>query len=161
MRQDLIHTVPKPTLGDVVEWMRRFAHKGKTDLVVRKLVEEVCADLASGDYASEAFAIYAWVHQNIRYMRDIHDVEYVKEPAKLIETRAGDCDDMATLIAAMLMACGNRAVFTLVAFDGAPVPSHVFANVVTPHGLVVLDPVANRISAEMLKRVTARTDIEV
>lgn len=155
-------TVPRPTLGDVVVWMQKFAHKGKTDLRVRRLVEVICADLEPGDYGSEAYAIYAWVHQNIRYMRDIHDVEFIKEPGALLDSKAGDCDDIATLIAAMLMACGNRAVFSLVGFDGSPVPSHVFCNIVTPRGdLVPLDPVANTQIRQAMGRTTLRKDIPV
>lgn len=155
-------SVAQPKLRDVVDWMQRFAHKGKTDLRVRRLVEEICADLEPGDYAGEAYAIYAWVHANIRYMRDIQNVEFVKEPGALLETRSGDCDDMSTLIAAMLMACGNNAVFSLVAFDGAPMPSHVYCNVVAPgNKLIPLDPVANRITSSMMKRITARFDMPV
>lgn len=155
-------SVPHPTLGDVVEWMRRFAHKGKTDLRVRRLVEVECADLEPGDYASEAWAIYGWVHANVRYMQDIQGVEFVKEPWATVQSRSGDCDDIATLIAAMLMTSGKRAVFSLVGYDGSPLPSHVYCNVVTPRGhLVPLDPVANLSINEAMRRTSWRKDIPV
>jgi transglutaminase-like putative cysteine protease len=153
--------VPRPTLLDVVQWMVRFAHKGKSDLRVRKLVEQLCAGLEPFDYASEAYAIYAWVHQNVRYMKDIHDVEFLKEPGVLLDTLSGDCDDISTLIAAMLMASGNQAVFSVVAFDGEKAPSHVFCNLVTKRGLIALDPVANISTSEMLRRITWRADVVV
>jgi transglutaminase-like putative cysteine protease len=154
--------VSDPSLGDVVEWMRRFAHKGKSDLRVRRLVEVICAELEPGDYGSEALAIYGWCHANIRYMRDIHDVEFVKEPAAVIASRSGDCDDIATLVAAMLMTCGNQAVFTLVGFDGSKMPSHVYCNVVTPRGkLVPLDTVSNTAIEEAERRTTWRKNIPV
>lgn len=150
-----------PRLRDTTDWMRKFAHKGKTDLEVRQLVEKICANIAQGDYAGECLACYYWVCQNIRYMRDIHDVEFLKEPRQLLASPAGDCDDISTLLAAMLMACGNRCSFVLASFKGSSVPSHVFVQVHTPGGPVVLDPVANRDTAQMLRTMTGSEKIPV
>jgi hypothetical protein len=130
--------VNQPRLIDVVEWMRRFAHKGKSDLDVRQLVETICKDLVQGDYAGEVLAIYYWTCQNIRYMRDIHDVEFVKEPRQVIATRSGDCDDI-------LLASYSPTM---------RMPTHVFLRVNTPSGPMVLDPVANRLTSQMLKRMS-------
>lgn len=154
-------SISNPTLGDVTRAMVEFAHKGKQDLEVRRLCEIVCEDLAQGDYAGECLAIYYWVCQNIRYMRDIHDVEFVKEPARVLETRSGDCDDMATLLAAMLMAMGNRCDFVLASFNGAAVPSHVYVRVYSPKGPIVLDPVANRDTGKMLGELTSASTVPV
>ena len=148
-------SISNPRLGDVTQAMIQFAHKGKQDLEVRRLCEVICQDLWQGDYASECLAIYYWVCQNIRYMRDIHDVEFVKEPSQLIRTKAGDCDDMATLLAAMLMAMGNRCDFILAHFRGSPAPEHVYVRVITPKGTpIILDPVANRDTKRMVKELT-------
>lgn len=153
--------VNNPRLIDVVEWMRRFAHKGKSDLEIRQLVETICKDLVQGDYAGEVLAIYYWVCQNIRYMRDIHDVEFVKEPRQIVATRSGDCDDMATLLAAMVMASGNTCEFLLASYAPSQPPTHVFLRVNTPSGPMVLDPVANRMTAQMLKRMVNFTTVPV
>lgn len=154
--------VNRPRLIDVVTWMKRFAHKGKSDLEVRQLVETICKDLVQGDYAGEVLAIYYWVCQNIRYMRDIHDVEFVKEPRQIVLTRSGDCDDIATLLAAMCMASGNTCEFLLASYSPSqPLPTHVFLRVHTPSGPMVLDPVANRMTAQMLGRMQNFTAIPV
>ncbi len=152
-------SVPQPKLRDVVDWMVKFANKGKVDMRVRSLVERLCAGVEPGDYASELFACYAWVDQNIRYMRDIDDVEFLKEPGVLIETKSGDCDDIATLLAAMFMACGNECVFSLVGFKNQPMPSHVFCCVKTPSGLIAYDPVARFKTSDMVSSITSRFDI--
>lgn len=154
-------SVSKPHLVDVVDWMKRFANKGKKDLEIRRLVEQVCADLAPGDYASEVLACYYWACQNIRYMRDVHEVEFLKEPRVTLETRSGDCDDIATLLASMLMSCGNPCSFMLAGFTRPYSPSHVFVLVNTPAGTAPLDPVANRLTPEMLNRVTGSTVVPV
>ncbi len=154
--------VNQPRLIDVVEWMRRFAHKGKSDLEVRQLVETICKDLVQGDYAGEVLAIYYWVCQNIRYMRDIHDVEFVKEPRQIVATKSGDCDDIATLLAAMCMTCGNTCEFLLASYSPSQtMPTHVFLRVNTPSGPMVLDPVANRLTPQMLKRMAHFTAVPV
>ena len=155
-------SVPNPRLADVVGWMRKFAHEGKEHPAVRAKVVELCAGLDQGDYASECLACYYWVCHTIRYMRDVQGIEYLQTPEKLMRSKAGDCDDMSTLLAAMLMACGNKCEFVLVGFrEGAP-PSHVFCQVVTPKGeRIVLDPVANRITKKMLRDVKTRMVVAV
>ena len=153
--------VENPSLGRVVREMVSFAHKGKQDLEVRRLCEIICKDIAQGDYASECLAVYHWVCTNIRYMRDIHDVEFIKDPRKLIETRSGDCDDMATLLAAMLMSMGNRCQFVLACFNHSPIPSHVYTQVLSPKGPIILDPVANRDTRQMLEVMTSKKVVPV
>lgn len=155
---------PNPTLQMVSQWMRKFAHQGKADLEVRRLVEQLCADIAPGDYASECLAIYYWAcqPQNLRYMRDIQGVEFLKQPHQTLKTKAGDCDDIATLLAAMLMACGNKCEFVLVGFRKGGPPSHVYVQVVTPKGKrIVLDPVANRVTKQMIGREQTRIVVPV
>lgn len=145
-------TVNRPILAQVVKGMTDYAHQGKQDLEIRGLVERICAGIESGDYASELLAIYNWVYANIRYIRDIHDVEFVKWPRVTVQTGTGDCDDMATLLAAMCMAAGNPCQFVLVSFDGV-MPSHVYTQAATPTGFVILDPVASTQTMSMTSRI--------
>lgn len=154
-------SVKNPTLDDTVKAMIVLAHQGKKDLEVRRLVENICSRIKQGDYNSEVLAIYYWVCQNIRYMRDIHNVEFVKTPHRLLKTKSGDCDDMATLLAAMLMACGNVCRYVVVAFQGDNW-SHVFCQVMGKQGKwITLDPVARERTAEMHGRVTKQIFIPV
>lgn len=154
-------TVPRPGLIDVVTWMRKFAHQDKANPAVRGLVEKICSGMPSGDYAGEALCIYYWVNNNIRYMLDPFDVEFLKQPSRLLAEPTGDCDDMATLIASMLLAAGHRAAFNLASFNNNSVPSHVFAMVMSPKGWIPLDPVANRETAQMMRTMTGSILIEV
>lgn len=146
-----------PNLGQVVGWMRKFAHQGREDPEVINFTQQLCRGLASGDYASEVAACYYGVCQHVRYVRDPEGVELVKTPRKILETGTGDCDDMSTLLAAMLMAVGNRCRFVLVGFrPGAP-PSHVYTEAIGPQGMTyALDPVANKDIKKMLARVKTR-----
>lgn len=157
--------VNNPTMGKVVGAMARFAHgdRGKENLDVRGLVENIIRDVESGDYAGECLAVYYWVHKNIRYVKDPVGVELVKDPVRVLKTGTGDCDDIALLLAAMLMSIGHHCTFHLVGFaPGAP-PTHVFCAVRLPGGAgdLVLDPVANRVTRGMLSTVKASRVIDL
>jgi len=151
------------TMADTLRAMRALARRGSEDLEIRGLVERLTSGIASGDYSSEVLAIYYWVTQNIRYLRDPSGVELVKTPRQVLRSRAGDCDDMAVLLAAMLLAAGNSVSFAVASFRPGPLPlfSHVYAEVDTPHGKIALDPVANRVTAQMLGRIRHKASIPV
>jgi len=130
------------------------------------LAEKICASVESGSYNDEILAIYGWVRQNIKYRKDIHNVEYVRAPMRMIESAQGDCDDMACLLAALCMALGHECRFVVVGFEGGEM-SHVFCQVavrgVVADGggsrgakdWVTLDPVADENTAQMHGRVQA------
>jgi transglutaminase-like putative cysteine protease len=149
-----------PTLGDVAGAMVKFAIAGRESLDVIGLTHTLFSGIQSGDYNSEINACYYWCCQNIRYQKDPVGVEYVQSPSRTIKERAGDCDDIATCLAAMLMACGHRVRFALVGFEqGAP--SHVYVEVLTPSGWTTLDPVANRATANMLGDIVVKTNVAI
>jgi hypothetical protein len=141
--------IEDPTLAQVVGWMARLAHQGKTDPKVIELTRTICKGIQTGDHASEAIAVHLWVRSNVRYMRDILGVEFLNWARGTLESANGDCDDMAILTAAMLMSSGAQCSFCLAAFHGST-PSHVFTVVHTPFGGIALDPVAYTDTRAML-----------
>ena len=48
-------------------------------------------------------ALFNWVRNNIRYTRDIFRTELLHTARRMLELRAGDCDDMTILLGAMLI----------------------------------------------------------
>ncbi len=157
-------TIKNPTLDVTLGVMKNKANEAKKTL--RPLAEKICAGLESGDYNSEIYALYAFACQNQRYARDIFNVEYVKAPARMLESKVGDCDDFATLLAALCMAMGNECRFLVVGFEDAQ-PSHVYCQVAVRGGgvksvdgnvtgeklWVTVDPVAADSTNEMHKRI--------
>lgn len=154
--------IKNPTLNDTLRVMREKAHEAKKTL--RPLAADICKHIVSGDYNSEIYAIYAWVDREIRYAKDIHDVEYVQAPARLLESKQGDCDDIACLIASLCMAMGHECRFVVVGFEDKN-PSHVFCQAAVRGGAsvdghshggktwVTLDPVAAESTRQMHSRV--------
>lgn len=146
--------------------MRHAVLSSQQDLSVRSIAESVCQHLPSKDYTSEYLALYYMVLGRCRYMRDPRTVELVRAPHIVCrDLLAGktpnlDCDDEATLLAALIMAVGGTAELVTVAFrdlvyNGQRQYSHVLVRAQDPRSKqwIVLDPVAAEKTAEMQSRV--------
>lgn len=97
---------------------------------VRNRALAITSGLRPKDFRSEACACLAWVKANIRYVRDMRSVEAVHDPVTLLgfpgwrsgdfqpvpAAMAGDCDDLALLLAALLESIGHQTRFIAVAF---------------------------------------------
>ena len=156
-----------PYLGttQTIKEMRRLALAAQTEWPLRQIVEQTCRHLRPKDYLSELVALHYLVCQRVRYQRDPLTVELVKTPKATLRTGVGDCDDMATLLAALALLSGAKARFVTVGFRPRGPFTHVYCEGLDPRTdrWVVLDPVAGVRTGEMLGRVrefkTALVDI--
>ena len=71
-------------------------------------------------------AIWRWVRRNVDYVADVVGVEYIQAPRRLIESGAGDCDDMTVLIASMAESVGIATRLKAVKLQGRDAFSHVY-----------------------------------
>lgn len=136
--------------------MRELAREASVDPKFREIVSGWLAEVPGQDWLSEVAAIYYMVEAKIRYQLDPLEAEFVQHPTELLRTGAGDCDDMATLIAAALKVVGHPCEFVVVGFAPGEA-THVFARC----NNLVLDPVSGRNSGEMLSRVVHSKVYEV
>lgn len=115
--------------------MKRLANEAKTQpsQLARNQALQIYRDanLRSRDGVGEVRALQMWIQNHIRYVRDPVDVELVQTPEVTLKLRTGDCDDQATLLAAMLKSTGHPAQFVAVGINGGPF-SHVLVE--TPVG---------------------------
>lgn len=73
------------------------------------------AGVAGKDYEGELVAIHNWVRDNIRYTRDVQGQETLCPPEEIaFNSKAGDCDDMAMLDAALLASIGFSTRFKVI-----------------------------------------------
>lgn len=148
--------------------MRQAALGDADHFDTRQIAEIVCEGVESKDYLSEYLALYQFLLQRTRYMRDPRRVELVRAPWVVSkQILAGhrpslDCDDMSTWLAAAILSVGGKPEFCTVAFqhmfmDGVQQFSHVFVRALEPRNKcqVVLDPVAAEKTKQMLGRVVA------
>lgn len=87
------------------------------------------------DYEAEAKALYYAVVDprspySMRYTRDHPTVDVFTAADKLLKLRAGDCDDLAVLLGALLRASGQPDVYlVIIQARGADQWSHIFVAV--------------------------------
>lgn len=118
--------------------MSELVKRGKKVWPVRELAARLVRGLAQKDYIGEIKRVHAYVRDHIRYLRDIHGVETLHTPEKLIELGQGDCDDKSILLASLLEAIGFTTRFVAVGFKPGTY-SHVYVEVQTPAGWVPLE----------------------
>lgn len=86
----------------------------------------------SHDYLNECRAIGEFIKRNVRYVRDIENVERIQDPLLMLQdlnngTAAGDCDDMALMIATLLLSVGAQPYFRVVRYQGNHGPyAHIY-----------------------------------
>jgi hypothetical protein len=82
---------------------------GAKDFYVRQKAIDILLEKAikPKDYLGEIKALFEWVQQNVRYTKDPFRVEVLHSARRLLELRAGDCDDMTILLGSMLEAIGH------------------------------------------------------
>jgi transglutaminase-like putative cysteine protease len=147
------------TVDTMLEQIR--GPRGERSLKLRSLTEAVIRHLKDKDYLSEILAIRNFVATHVRYVNDPLTTEWVKDPERLADEilaygrTAADCDEIASLIAAMLRQVGREADIVVVGFGRAGSFSHVFARGKEPKTskMIVCDPVAGTDELSMLRRV--------
>lgn len=91
----------------VVAKMGELAKQGAHEWPIRQLAVEITKGIPSKSPTREIFAIYKWVREHIRYRMDPVGLELVQAPRITLKERAGDCDDITTLVWALCMALGH------------------------------------------------------
>lgn len=119
--------------------MGTLTKRGKTNPEIRSKAAALIQHLPQKDYENEVAAIFSFVQNRIRYVRDIRNVETVHYAEQILKQAHGDCDDKAILLASLLEAVGKPTRFVAVAFEPGHY-SHVFTDVAYKRGWLSLDP---------------------
>lgn len=114
----------KATLNMMAALVRAY----RTHPQIRTLAETIIVGVPEKDSLAEATAIHQWVRDNIRYTADVNNVETLKDPLVLLQSRFGDCDDKTVLAATLLESIGLHTRLVAVALHGGDY-SHVFPDV--------------------------------
>lgn len=115
-----------PGLDTVLEEMKRLVTEYKGHPEIRDRAVAVTAGIPRDirtalpdrrNFHNIASAIYDWMKRNIEYVRDPDGIEWLQTPLKTLEVGYGDCDDMATLAAALMGSIGIPTRFKVVKAD--------------------------------------------
>jgi Transglutaminase-like superfamily len=103
--------IPKGYLGTqtTLKHIQALIRSGAKDFYVRQKAIDILLSKAvkPKDYWGEIKALFEWVQHNVRYTKDPFRVEVLHSARRLLELRAGDCDDMTIVLGAMLEAIGH------------------------------------------------------
>lgn len=112
--------VPAGSKGTIVtaRLIGGLIRDGAKDFYVRQKAIEIfrAYGVRPKNRLGEVCALFDFVKRNIRYTRDIFRVELLHSARRMLELRAGDCDDMTILLGAMLLSTGHPVRLVLAGF---------------------------------------------
>ena len=91
--------------------MRKLGHEGKKSPLVRHVSVLLTQDIEQKNKFAEIYALYNFVKDRIRYVRDIRNVETLHTAERILQNKAGDCDDKSILLASLLESLGFKTRF--------------------------------------------------
>lgn len=97
--------------------MVRLAREYRRHPTIRQLAVELTGNQASRDRPGNVRALWLFVRAFIKFMPDVRNVETLHTPIRLLKNRAGDCDDQALLLAALLESIGQGTRFVAMGFE--------------------------------------------
>lgn len=116
--------------------MRRLVDQAQADPQFVRFAVDLVRNVPQFDEYGEVKALFAWVQANIRYTKDPVAKEKLYPPTELLKIRAGDCDDISMLLAALGLSLGYPTHLVTVGAD-PEYPnefSHVYVEVEVPAG---------------------------
>lgn len=118
--------------------------EGAKDFYVRQKAIEIFREygVRPKDRFGEVCALFDWVRKNIRFTRDIFRVELLHTARRMLELRAGDCDDLTITLGAMLVSTGHPVRLALVGFrpERPHAYSHIYPEVNLNGRWIAIDP---------------------
>lgn len=97
--------------------MRNLVRSGKKSPRVRQTAVLLTQNLPQKDREEEIKALYRFVRDRIRYVRDIRGVETLHTADRVLENKQGDCDDKSILLASLLESLGFQTRFIAIGFS--------------------------------------------
>lgn len=129
-RIQVLH-VPRGNKGTLAtaKIIARLIQDGAKDFYVRQKAIEIfrACGVPPKNRMGEVCSLFDFVKRNIRYTRDIFRVELLHSARRMLELRAGDCDDMTILLGAMLMSTGHPVRLILAGFR--PNQPHAYSHI--------------------------------
>jgi transglutaminase-like putative cysteine protease len=135
-------------IDEEIHFLRKMISKYRENPVIRNLAVKIIKDAKCQmkDKRDQALAIAMWVKDNIYYVMELP--ERFATPTETLRAKAGDCDDMATLIGSLCESIGISIRLVVMELNGRW--AHIFpaAIVTRGAGLLPLDvtlsePIAN------------------
>lgn len=121
--------------------MKIFAIQGSCDPYIVTLTRNVIKNVEERNKFAQADAILKWTKENIKYLDDVKNVDTVATPILTAkEYKQGDCDDISTLLASMLLSINIPTRFAIIKVFGKEF-EHVYVEAQLNGRWRAIDPV--------------------
>lgn len=119
---------PADQTREALKLMRDMVRAGKKTPTIRETATRIVSDCAQKDDTCEVMSLWDWTLNNIRYIKDVNNVETVQPATRVLSEGAGDCNNKCVLLASLLESIGYKTRF--VAFGKEPgIFTHVICEV--------------------------------
>jgi hypothetical protein len=92
------------------------------------------------DELHEVRAVFEWVRDSVRYVRDPHGIESLAAPRITLRRLSGDCDDQVALLGALLESVGYPTRLVIAAYRAPQQWEHVYLQAYAAGQWIDLDP---------------------
>jgi hypothetical protein len=128
-------------INERVKHLVPLIQSGRAHPSIRALSVQAVSKKCSGrfcleerDYPGEVRAVFDFVRQNVRYVKDGIHADQFHHPVRTLQFGGGDCDDMTVLLGSMLQAIGYPVKMRVIQTVGAPDWNHIYLLVGLPPG---------------------------
>lgn len=97
--------------------MAKIVRREKRNIAIRQRALDLTRYVRQKNWLGEIHALFNFVQNEIRYVRDVRGVETVAAPTYTMSVGQGDCDDKCVLLASLLESIGHPARFVAVGFE--------------------------------------------
>ena len=140
------HRVKNVIPAYTAQWIYQTGEHAAGQLEIIHLARSIVREITPRDHASEALAIYDFLHSKIRYTLDPQRFEVVFGPHALIKlwNRYGkwaeDCDTITCACYALLRSIGHTCRVHIGAYTWPPVPEHIYIDTLIQNNWLAIDP---------------------
>lgn len=140
--------VPVPSgvagITQTLREMRDIVRAYRTNLDVRQTAVNLLFLTPAKNELAEVESLFDYSRDNIRYVRDIHDVETIATPDKTILMGYGDCDDKTVLLASLFESVGYPTRFVVAGYSMPGELEHVYLQVLANGTWIDCDPTESK-----------------
>jgi hypothetical protein len=108
--------------------MRAYVNEYRQNPIIRGCALNLVYFLPQKFDIGECDTLFQFVRDQIRYVKDIHQVETLSTPVITLTSTQGDCDDKSVLLASLFETVGYPTRFVLAGYNGSAF-EHVYLQV--------------------------------
>lgn len=125
-----MYTVSKPQSEDYpvaehsasiaqrVQSMAEIITEARGMVVFRNIIAPLINGTVNGGPDIELQAIYDYVKEKIRFVRDPRGIDYIYDPVATLQRGIGDCDDHVVVLGSLVQAIGYPIKIRAISLDG-------------------------------------------